>query len=256
MIKKCNSLLLMVAIVFGTMFTANAQDNTPSDSMLESIMLTPDNTKLKVLGENMRKHNQKYHKEGAYKSTVYAISTGPNVGKIVWMMGPLKYTHLDSRPAEGGHDDDWRDNIMPYIKKMNAAEYWKQDIERSNTSMLDGDASKYPVLRVRYFEVTPGHGYTVNRLFSQVKATLESIEGEYPWGVYDNEFLQGDLGRHIAAVSFMKNWAEFDEDIKFVEAFEKLYGNNSYNTFTNMRNDTFSNRWDEIWVYDKNMSGD
>jgi len=33
MIKKCNSLLLMVAIVFGTMFTANAQDNTPSDSM-------------------------------------------------------------------------------------------------------------------------------------------------------------------------------------------------------------------------------
>jgi len=57
MIKKCNSLLLMVAIVFGAMLTVNAQDDSSSYEMWESIMLTPDNTKLKVLQENMRKHN-------------------------------------------------------------------------------------------------------------------------------------------------------------------------------------------------------
>lgn len=246
---------MMVAIVFGAMLTVNAQDDSSSYQMWESIMLTPDNTKLKVLAENMRKHNQTYHKEGVHKATVYSISTGPNAGKIVWQMGPLTYADLDTRPSVGGHDDDWRDNVMPYIKKMNTVEYWKEDAERSNTSMLDGDNSKYPILFVRFFEVNPGHGYTINRWFSQVKATLQSIDGEYPWGVYINEFQQGDLGRHIAAVNFNKNWAEFDLDIKFVEAFEKIYGENSFNTFVDMRNDTFSNRWDEVWVYDKNMSG-
>jgi hypothetical protein len=255
MIKKCNSLLIMVAMVFGTMLTVNAQGDN-SYQMWESITLTPDNSKLKVLAVNMRKHNQTYHKSGAHKATVFNITTGPNTGKIVWEMGPLTYSDLDKRPSVGGHDEDWRDNIMPYIKKINTAEYWKEDAKRSNTSMLDGDNSKYPILHIRYHEVNPGHGYTINRLFSQIKATLESIDGVYPWGVYTNEFQQGDLGRHIATVSFGKNWAEYDQDIKFVEAFEKIYGKNSYNTYVDMRNDTFKNRWDEVWVYDKNMSGD
>jgi hypothetical protein len=255
MIKKCSSLLIMVAIVFGAMSTVKAQDNS-SYQMWESITLTPDNSKLKVLAENMRKHNQTYHKSGAHKATVFNITTGPNAGKIVWEMGPLTFADLDTRPGVGGHDEDWRDNVDPYIKKTNRVEYWKEDAKNSNTSMLDGDNSKYPILYVRYHEVNPGHGYTINRLFSQVKATLQSIEGEYPWGVYTNEFQQGNLGRHIATVSFMKNMASLDDDIKFVEAFEKLYGENSFNTYVDMRNDTFSNRWDEIWVYNKNMSGD
>lgn len=255
MIKKSVSLLIMATIVFGAILTVNAQDDSSSNQIWESLMLTPDNTKLKVLGENMRKHNQTYHKDGPHKATVYNITSGPNSGKIIWEMGPLKYSDLDTRPSVGGHDADWRDKVMPYIKKMNTVEYWKEDTERSNTSMLDGDNSKYPILFVRYFEVNPGHGYTINRLFSQVKKTLESIDGVYPWGVYHNEFQQGDLGRHIATVSFNKNWAEFGEDIKFVEAFEKIYGKNSWNTFIDMRNDTFSNRWDEVWVYDKAMSG-
>jgi len=141
MIKKCNSLLLMVAIVFGTMFTANAQDDS-SYQMWESITLTPDNSKLKVLAENMRKHNQKYHKSGAHKATVFNITTGPNAGKIVWEMGPLTFADLDTRPSVGGHDEDWRDNVDPYIKKTNTVEYWKEDTKNSNTSMLDGDNSK------------------------------------------------------------------------------------------------------------------
>jgi hypothetical protein len=35
-----------------------------------------------------------------------------------------------------------------------------------------------------------------------------------------------------------------------------LYGENSWDSFTETRDDTFSNRWDEIWVYNKNLSGD
>ena len=83
----------------------------------------------------------------------------------------------------------------------------------------------------------------------KVSETIKSMEGENPWGLYYNEFIQGDLGRHVATVSFMKTWAEMDEDRNFRKAFEKLHGENSWDNFMDTMDDTFSNRWDEIWVY-------
>ena len=121
MIKRTISCMLLLAVAFGTTPTIQAQEK--SYVMWESITITPDNTKLKVLSENMRKHNMAYHSEGPYKAYVYNITTGPDIGKIVWEMGPLTYSHLDARPSEGGHDEDWRDNVMPYVKKMTNGEY-------------------------------------------------------------------------------------------------------------------------------------
>lgn len=244
---------MMVVIVFGTIITLNAQDK--SYVMWESITLTPDNTKLKVLGENMRKHNQKYHKEGPYKAYVYDISTGPNIGKFVWEMGPLTYAHLDKRPSEGGHDADWRDNILPYVKKMSNGEYWKKDKKLSNTDMLDPDNNTHPLLYIRYLEVTKGEGHNVKHLLTQISKTVKAMEGENPWSIYYNEFRQGDLGRHIATVSLMKNWAELDNDRDFKETFKKVNGEKSWQPFIENMNDTFSNSWDEIWSFNAKMSG-
>jgi hypothetical protein len=246
--------LTTMLLLFST--TAFSQDDDKSYEMWEDIMLTPDNTNLKVLGDNMRKHNQTYHNQGAHKATVYNISTGPNAGKIIWEMGSLTYSDLDTRPSVGGHDEDWRDNIDPYIKKTNTVEYWKADKKLNNTDMLDGDNSKYPILFFRYWEVEPGQGFNINTFFKKVSETVKALDGVNPWGIYYNEFRQGDLGRHIATVGFSPNWADFDRDVNWVETFEKLHGENSWQNHINMRNATFSNSWDEIWVYNKNMSGD
>jgi hypothetical protein len=257
MTKKLISLFTMVAIVFGTMLTVSAQEESSSYAMWETIMLTPDNKQLKVLGENMRKHNQTYHSEGPHKATVYSITSGPNSGKIVWEMGPLTFGDLDTRPAAGGHDEDWRDNVMPYIKKMGSIEYWKEDSKVSNTSMLDDDHSKYPILHIRYFEVARDHGYSIDHLLKQIGETVKAMDGENPWGVYDNQFRQGyDIGRHIATIGFNKNWAEYDEDGNFKETFLKVHGEDSWDAFIEGMGDSFHNSWDEIWVYDANLSGD
>ena len=245
----------MAFIVFGTMITANAQEESKDYEMWESIMLTPDYTKLKVLGDNMRDHNAKYHKDGPYKATVYNITTGPNAGKIIWEMGPMMHKHNDTRPSKGGHDEDWRDNVMPYIKKMNTAEYWKKDSELSNTSML-GDNSEYPIMRVRYFEVDGDFGSSVKPHFTMVSEVVKKMEGDNPWGVYYNEFRQGDLGRHIATVAFLKNWAEWDDEPKFRKTFDKVHGEDKWDAFVDNADRAFTNSWDEIWVYNKEMSGD
>ena len=252
MFKKSIASFLMLAMVFGVSLTLNAQESK-NYSMWESFMITPDNTQLKTLQENMRNHNAKYHSEGPFTANVYNIASGPNSGKIVWQMGPMMFSHNDSRPSEGGHDEDWRDNVMPYVKKMHSIEYWRQNDKLSNVSMVpDGN---YPLLYIRYFELNDGHGYSMNDIFKKVSETVKSMEGDNPWGLYYNEFRQGDLGRHVATVSFMKNWAEMDEDGNFKEAFIKLYGENSWEPFTKSWDDTFSNNWDEIWAYNPNMSG-
>src|SRR5690554_498522 len=97
MFKKCIASITMLVMVLGVSFQANAQDKK-NYIMWENVLLTPDYTNLKVFGDNMRKHNEAYHKEGPYKSTVYNISTGPNAGKIIWQMGPMLFKHNDSRP--------------------------------------------------------------------------------------------------------------------------------------------------------------
>lgn len=254
MLKKTFASLMMLALVFTFSTAVNAQESEDYN-MWQNMMFTPDYTQLKTLGENMRKHNETYHSEGPYKATVYNITTGPNAGKMIWQMGSMMLKHNDGRPGENGHDADWRDNIMPYIKKIHTIEYWSQDDKKSNTSMLGPD-NMYPLMYIRYFEIAEDHDYTMNQVFEQISKTVKSMEGENPWGLYYNGFLQGDLGRHVATVGFMKNWAEMDEDRNFKEAYEKLYGENSWDSFLDTLDDTFSNRWDEIWVYNKNLSGD
>lgn len=255
MSKKLISVLCAVFMIIGIFATVNAQE-TDDDPMWETIILVPDNTKLKVLGENMRKHNQKYHKEGVYKSTVYSITTGPHTGKLIWMMGPLKYSHLDARPATGGHDEDWRDNIMPYVNRSEQAEYWIGDNKLSNTAMLTNGPGEYPILFTRYWEVYQGHGYSVEQHFKMASEAIKAMPGDHPWGLYYNEFQQGSLGRHIATVAFFKNWTDFEKPWPYRKAFDSVHGENAWNAFVSNRDDTFENRWDEIWVYDKAMSGD
>lgn len=258
MLRKTLSLGLLGAMFFvATYITISAQEGMIADPVWESIMLTPDNTKLKILGENMRKHNQKFHNEGPYNVTVYTISSGPNTDKIVWMMGPLKFADLDGRPtAGGGHDEDWRDNVLPYIKKEENGEYWQQDDKVSNVSMLTPNPSEYPILFVRYWEINSEHGHSLDRVLKQVSDAVKAMEGDNPWGVYENVFRQGNLGRHYATVSFMKKWAEFDDDPKFKAAYLKKHGQDSWDAFIRDGDQVFDNSWDEIWVYDKNLSGD
>lgn len=255
MLKKALASIWMLTILSTFTMTVNAQESD-TYNMWECILLTPDYTQLPTLQKNMREHNAKYHSEGPFNATVYNIASGPNAGKMVWQMGPMMMKHNDERPAEGGHDADWNTKVMPYIKKMHTIEYWTQDDEKSNTALLAGPEVKYPILFIRYFEINSDNDFLVNQHFEEISKTIKALEGDNPWGLYYNEFIQGDLGRHIAGVNFYKNWAEMDEDRKFKETHGKLFGENAWDVFIDRADAVFSNRWDEIWVYNKDMSGD
>ena len=248
------SILLVAFMVFGSSFVIQAQDDTP-DPMWRTILLTPDNKNRKTLGENMRAHNQKYHGDGPYKSTVYNITTGPNFGKMVWMMGPLTFTDLDSQPRDG-YTENVQANILPYIEDMTHGEFWEGDMKLSNTAMMDGDASKYPIVFVRYWKVNIDHMHNAEHMLKMISEAVKAMEGENPWGVYYNLFRQGDMGRHIATVGFSKNWAEYDDDPTFKAAFDKVHGKDAWEPWIRNMQLTFDDSWDEIWIYNKSLSGD
>lgn len=252
---KSFAILLILLISIGSITNLTAQEES-SYAMWESFYLTPDYTKLKVLGEAMSKHNKKYHSEGPYRAVVYNVVTGPNTGKLVWQMGPLNYSHLDARPSKGGHDEDWRDNVMPNIKSMSSGEFWKQNDKVSNTAMMAESEIAYPILHIRFHEIAKGEGHQIKQLMNQIGEAVKAMDGENPWGLYINEFRQGyAVGRHMASVGFYKNWAEYDEDNNFKDTFMKVHGDNSWSAFIDGMEDTFSDSWDEIWQVNTNMSG-
>ncbi len=252
--KKVLTFFMMTLFILGPVSILKAQEE-PSYAMWESMYITPDNTKLKALGEAMSKHNKKYHKDGAYSATVFNVVSGPNVGKLVWQMGPLNYSHLDNRPSKDGHDEDWRDNVMPNVKKLSSGEYWRQNNDASNTSMLSED-NTYPILHIRFHEVNRGQTSQVRHLMNLIGATVKAMDGTNPWGLYVNEFRQGyKIGRHIASVGFYKNWAEYDQEDTFMATFKKIHGEDSWDSFVDAMDNTFSDSWDEIWEINTAMSG-
>ncbi len=247
-------MLMAIAMCFSQ--SIQAQDD--SYTMWENIMITPDNAKLAALTKAMRAHNQKYHANGVYKASVFNISSGPNANNLIWSMGPMMYRHMDARPSEGGHDADWSNNVMPNIKKIQTIEYWSAwNADFQNTSMLQSESVTHPILFLRIWEVNPGQGHNLGTFFERVSKAVKALEGEAPWGIYSNDFIQGiDIGRHFATISFWKNWTEFDKGRgNFREAYEKA-NDNSWQSHLSMRDATFRNWWDEIWVYNKEMSGD
>ncbi len=238
-------------------FFMTGQDK-PDDaySMWEMIYLTPDNTKLQELSASMKKHNQTYHTQGPFSATVYNVTTGPNTGKMIWMMGPCTFSDLDNRPSEGGHDTDWRDNIMPYVKKVSNGEFWKFDAKLSNMPDPSESADPFKIVKVRYLEVAQGQGYRVQGLLEKISKTVKSLDGDHPWGVFYNEFAQGvNNGRHLAITSFYNKWAELDRENKFKVTYLKVHGENTWDGFIREIGEVFSNNWQELSTYAPGMSG-
>ena len=254
MIKKSIFFQAFLVLIFlGSGLNVNAQDDSDDYVMHESVMVTPDNTHLKILGENLRNHNMKYHNGGPFDAEVFTISTGPNAGNMIWMMGPLMFKNLDSRPSSDAHGKDWRENVMPYVKKVHTVEYWRLNSKLSN--MDNVDINVYPIVMVRYGEVNEDMAFLMNPFFEMISKTIKAMDGDNPWGLYYNEFRQGDLGRHVASVGFYKNWTEFDEPGTFRETFNKTIGENQWQRFLDMEKNVFTNTWDEIWEYNKYLSG-
>jgi len=240
--------ILMTLLIAALTLTISAQDD--GYVMYETVRMQPDMTNAAGLKKAMTEHNKTYHKDGPYTALVWNISSGPDIGKIVWMMGPCTFTDLDSRPA-GEHDVHWANEVLPHIKYSKNGEYWTEDADKSY--MI---GSQSPMVYIRYLEVARNQGFRSQGLLTKLSEAIKANEGSSPWSVYYNEFRQGvDIGRHIALVRGLTSWAQLDESGSLRQIYESQHGENSWTGFNREWNEVFANSWDEIWTLNTNMSG-
>lgn len=246
-------LTLLVALFFTYSVMA---EETKAYKQYDTFRFTIDNKTAKKFTKNMRSHIKKYHTKGTLKTKIYNILYGPSTNELIWVMGPVSYAELDSRPDNKKHDDDWADNINPYITSYNQGEIWRI-MDGLIINNMDKEADSPEKYVTRYLTVNPGSdGEVIRYLLKQVKDTVEKMGKEKFWAVLDNQFIQGNLnGRHIMGISSMESWAELDQDGEFVKHFEVLYGKGSFKTFDALYSKIFINEWNEVINVNKEMSG-
>jgi len=247
------TLTLFIALFFTYSVLAEEQK---SYTQYDTFRFNVDNKHAKKLTINMRNHIKKYHVEEPLKTKIYNITYGANTNDLIWVMGPVSYAELDSRPDDKNHDDDWADNINPYITSYNQSEIWR-NMDGLVINTMDKKADAPEKYITRYLTVNSDQeDEVISYLLTQVRDTLAKIGKVKYWAVMENQFIQGNLnGRHYMALSSMNSWAELDEDIEFAKNFEILHGKGSLKTFVALFNKVFKNQWQEIIAVNKEMSG-
>lgn len=242
-------LTLMIASVCFVFFGFSQEAETDY-KMYQMIYLKPKTDKLKELGEAMANHNKTYHNEKPYTAHIWMASTGPHTGEWVWVMGPLTYTDLDSRPDTDEHMEDWRDNVMPYLKGVSEGEYWKYDDKVSHSP--EGAFSGKEIWAM--YDIKPFEGYRFTALLENVAKVYK--EKNYPnyFQVYRSQFNSGS-GRDVAIAFSFKNWAFFDEEDKFWDDYEEVHGEGSKWKFFEEYREVVESTYDEVSQYIPALSG-
>ena len=241
-------IILFTCLLLPSALLAQDEEET---MLFETVMLTPDLENLEELHAAMREHNQTFHSEGPYTARVYNITTGPDFGKLMWVMGPLSsYGDLDGRPSGEDHSEHWMYEVLPHIKELGTAEYWEHDSELSNP--VEGD---YSVYMMRHNKINQKYGFLLNGALEKISETVKAMDGDNPWHVFWNQFVQGDLGRHFLVEWPMENWAGLDDNPNFRATFEEVHGEDAWIPWQRTMDLVIEDSYDEIWTLIPEMSG-
>ncbi|ETN96551.1 hypothetical protein SAMN04487906_2936 [Zhouia amylolytica] len=244
-------LLLLIVVLLA--WTVSGQNNGEY-VVFENVIITPNPAKMGDFKKHMADHNKKYHADDVYGCRVYAIVTGPNTGKYVWSMGPIPWSSVDSRPAQGGHDEHWNNMVMPTLLPMANATYWRSHPELSNFP----NDFKLDKLRLTYYDIKRGWGN-----FDKIKAIVAKItkmnKEKYPnevYGIYTNEFGSTKEGKDIVFVDFFENSAKLGEqDDNWISNYDEVNGAGSFERDVKTWHELTNGSERELWILAPELSG-
>jgi hypothetical protein len=242
--------VILLIFAFGLIFSVYSQEEKKSYRMFDVVFLKPKYDKLAELGEAMAKHNREFHSEAPHTAHIWAVSSGEYAGWWAWVMGPLTYTDLDSRPESKEHKEDWVEKVMPYIEDISGSNYWKFD---DDASYQTEDSFTGKEIWTTY-EIKPFEGYRFTELLKKVKAVYEEKKFDYSFEVYRAQFESKGSGSVMISFPF-KNWAFFDEDRNFKKDFEEVHGEGSWANFMEEYKDIVISADDAIANYIPELSG-
>lgn len=220
-------------------------------SVFENGLITANPTQVKQFEAGMASHNKKYHSDDVYGARVYTVNNGPNVGKYMWVMGPLPWSAFDNRPAQEGHDDDWNNNVIAYATSEGNQTYWKYEAALSSISK---DFTVKNML-LDFYDVKRFKGKNALELLGKIKKVMTDKFPNEIYGIYTNEFPSTKEGRDIAYISFYDKSSWLGEDREFAKKYDEVHGNGSFETFLKDWEAVTEGSESELWNYSTALSG-
>lgn len=238
--------LLLIAIFGLAIFGWSQSDYT----MYKTVYIQPEYEEMEAFGEALAGHNKKYHSEGSGSAWVWSVMSGPNTGKIIYVVGPTTFTQMDSWDMSDEHGQHWREEVMPYVEELCHGEFWRMSDDLSyNPENAVGGKEVLTFFNIRDFEE-----YRFKEILKKVKAVYEAKEYPQFFQVYNNQFWN-DEGRDVMIAGNFENWAFFDRERTFMKDFEEVHGEGSWTNFMEEFRDVVESAYDEIIIYVPELSG-
>lgn len=215
--------LTCIAVMF--VFAAFAQTGTEKPTMVtETMYIMPKRGMEDKFEAAVKAHDTKFHSTEQYKAGLRKVEYGEKAGWYVWVFGPTTYGSIDTRPTkEGGHDVDWSTTIDPLVEEYGQTQLWELNQDLSYGMDLLKTAKYYEVWSVK---LKRGDYYRFKALAEKLKKTYESI-GTSAFIIYNNP-LHTANGADVGILWSFNSFDEWSKDPGAKQAFEKLYGANSW----------------------------
>ena len=193
-------------------------------SILETMYIMPKRGMEDKFEAAVKTHDAKFHPEGKYAASLRKVEYGEKAGWYVWVFGPTSYSALDTRPTkEGGHDADWSATIDPLVETYGETRLFELD-ENLSYGFDASKASKYR--EVWMVDLKPGTHYRFKALAEKLKKAYESMgTGSF---IIHNNVIHTSTGPDLAIVWSFNTYDEWSKDMGAKKAYEKLYGEGSW----------------------------
>jgi len=237
------SLLIIVVLL-----TATFSFSQEKYMMFENTYLFVKPGMEKEFSKAMASHNKEFHADGPYHASIWMVTGGIYSGAIVNSMGPLTFTDLDSRPNSTEHNEDWMENVMPYIEKVAETGYWK----RNDKCSYDPEDIMYSKILITVYDIEKWQYYRFKDVMQKVAEVYKAEESEHSHSLYFPAFDMAH-GRDAATVWGFDEYSVFDEDWKFKEMYEKEHGEGSWQLVLDEYRAVVENSVEEIWTIAPDM---
>ncbi|WP_242083536.1 hypothetical protein [Aestuariivivens sediminis] len=237
-------LVLLFTSLYLTPMLLSSQNETKSNLyQLEYIL--PKIGEESLFTKAVKAHNEAYHSSEPFEATINLVMTGDEAGWYVWEMGPTSFKHLDNRPDNEEHNNDWNTTVAPHIKKYGRTEYWGFNEKLSYVS-LPNESIKYAAvwfLKIKKGVSNEKLSVFINRL-RNVNEKLDSDMREFY-----NLYGPSDSDRAIAFVFPKTKLADLEVNIPFKKKYEELHGDGSWEESMALWRDYFPVVTRELWEF-------
>ena len=238
-------LLLLVALMLPFLMLAQEE---PEYIMFRNIKLTPKKDKIADFMSAISAHNKQYHSgEQPFHANVWMPIGGPDMGSIIYSIGPLTYADMDDRKTEEGHDEDWQ-KVLSLCEDISDMGFWRLNPESSTPS-----GPTYSKLRIRIITTAPREGYRFQEVMKKIAQVYDEKGYDRSHWIYNRRGASND-GGDVAVVFGYNNWAEMDLNLS--QDYEEIHGENSWSRFLDEIEESVEGVEDHLWQLNQEASGD